>query len=105
MKKYKKSLSDFDVPHPLLAKGSNMEEVHIGKKIREKLDEQGRGVKWFSDRLGCCRDNVYKIFQRKYIDTGLLLKISQVLDYDFFADYSEMINNNYKSKTDGPDGI
>ena len=94
LKKYKKSLSDFDVPHPLLVKGSNMEEVHIGKKIREKLDEQGRGVKWFSDRLGCCRDNVYKIFQRKYIDTGLLLKISQVLDYDFFADYSEMINNN-----------
>ncbi|MCQ2315105.1 MAG: XRE family transcriptional regulator [Bacteroidales bacterium] len=71
-----------------------MVEVNIGKRIREKLDEQGRGVGWFADRLGCCRDNIYKIFQRKYIDTGLLLKISKVLDYDFFAEYSEYIKSN-----------
>lgn len=71
-----------------------MEEIHIGKKIREKLDEQGRSIKWFSDKLGCCRDNIYKIFQRKYIDTGLLFKISQVLDYDFFEDYSKMMGDN-----------
>lgn len=94
MKKNKNSLSDFDVSPPLLVKDSNMEGIHIGNRIREKLDEQGRSVKWFSDRLGCCRDNIYKIFQRKYIDTGLLLKISRVLDYDFFAEYSEYMNNN-----------
>jgi len=68
-----------------------MEEIHIGKKIREKLDEQGNGIKWFAEKLGCSRDNIYKIFQRKYIDTYLLMRISIALDYDFFAEYSEVI--------------
>lgn len=97
-------MSDFDVPHPLLVKCLNMEGIHIGNRIREKLDEQGRGVRWFADRLGCGRDNIYKIFQRKYIDTGLLLKISQVLDYDFFMEYSDLINKSDKLKPNGPDG-
>ena len=78
-----------------------MEELHTGEKIREKFDEQGHCVKWFSDKLGFCRDNVYKIFQRKYIDTGLLLKISMLLDYDFFAEYSALLNK--KNKSGGQD--
>lgn len=53
--------------------------------------EQGRSIKWFSNQLGCSRDNVYKIYQRQFIDTDLLYKISMILDYDFFADYSELM--------------
>lgn len=94
-------MSDFEVSLPLLLKHFYMEELHIGEKIREKLDEQGHCVKWFSDKLGFCRDNVYKIFHRKYIDTDLLLKISQLLDYDFFAEYSALLNE--KSKSDEQD--
>lgn len=104
MKKIKDSLSDFATLPPLLEKGLSMEEIHIGKRIRKKIDEQGRSVKWFAVRLGCGRDNVYKIFQRSSIDTNLLLRISMVLGCDFFEEYSKLVNN-YKYKTDGPDGI
>jgi hypothetical protein len=34
------------------------------------------------------RTNVYDVFTRDTIDTGLLRKISQILDHDFFSYYS-----------------
>lgn len=75
------------------------EEYHIGKKIQKTIIEQGRSVKWLSNQLGCSRDNVYKIYQRQFIDTDLLFKISMTLDYDFFADYSEFIKNKRQGRT------
>lgn len=41
----------------------------------------------FADQLGTVRQNVYRIFKKRHLDTGLLLKISQVLDHNFFQYY------------------
>lgn len=62
--------------------------VHIGKEIRMKLKERQRTVVWFSRQLSCSRTNVYKIFEKPNVDTALLLRISLILEHDFFLHFS-----------------
>ena len=72
------------------------EMLHIGKLIREELFRQERTVTWFAQKLYCERTNVYNIFKRKSIDTELLLRISQILDHDFFKVYQKEMEKNEK---------
>lgn len=65
--------------------------LHIGKLIQEELHRQERTVSWFARKLFCDRTNVYDIFQRRSIDTELLLRISMILNYDFFKHYTDEI--------------
>ncbi|MBR0077349.1 MAG: XRE family transcriptional regulator [Bacteroidales bacterium] len=44
---------------------------------------------WIAQQLGCHRNNVYLIFSRQWIDTGTLMKLSIILQYNFFAELSE----------------
>ena len=74
------------------------EEPHIGKLIKEELARQGRSITWLARQLGYSRQNAYKIFSRKWIYTDLLLKISDLLDYDFFQCYSDYRNNRKKDE-------
>ena len=60
------------------------EEVHIGRVIEQILHEQGRTVTWFAETLSYDRSNIYKIFRKKGIDTTLLMRISLILNYNFF---------------------
>lgn len=66
-------------------------QFNIGKIIQEELRRQGRSVIWFSRMINCDRRNVYDIFSRSYIDTGLLFRISHILNFDFFQYYSEAL--------------
>lgn len=61
----------------------------IGAVIREKLRERGKSVVWLARQLSCSRTNVYKIFDKHSVDTQELLRISVILNYDFFQHYSE----------------
>lgn len=61
--------------------------IHIGNQIEKVLRAQGRSVSWFAKQICCERTNVYSIFHRNSIDTELLLRISKVLNYDFFEEY------------------
>ena len=63
--------------------------INIGMAIREELKRQERTVAWFARKLGTSRMACYRIFESYSIDTYMLLKISKVLDFDFFALYSE----------------
>lgn len=62
--------------------------IHIGQLIEQTLKEQGRTVTWFAGQLCCTRPNVYKIFKKDNIDIKLLVRISDILQVDFFAVYS-----------------
>lgn len=62
--------------------------VHIGQKIKEKLEYRGIFVSELARRISTSRENIYSIFRRKTIDTGLLQKIGEALDHDFFQYYS-----------------
>ncbi len=64
-------------------------DVHIGKKIQEKLKEARYKKTEFADMINISRTVVYDIFKRKTIDTGLLKKISEVLNHDFFNYYEQ----------------
>lgn len=68
------------------------EEPHIGKLIKEELARQGRSITWLAAQLGYSRQHVYKLFRRQWIYTDLLLKISDLLDYDFFKCFSDYRN-------------
>ena len=66
--------------------------IHIGQLIEAELHRQERSVTWFANKLYCDRTNVYKIFRKQSIDTELLLRISHILNYNFFQYYdSELI--------------
>ena len=81
-------------------KGEPMnEEPHIGKIIKAALVEQGRSITWLAKQLGCSRQNTYKILNRKWIYTDLLLKICDILDYDFFKCFSEWREQRNKTIT------
>jgi hypothetical protein len=64
-----------------------MTPVEIGQKIKEVFDGRQMKLTDFADELGTVRQNVYRIFRKRHLDTGLLLKISKVLDHNFFQYY------------------
>ena len=59
-------------------------DIHIGKKIQERMKEEGRSVSWLAKKLNCNRSNIYKIYERANMDIILLSRISRILNYDFF---------------------
>jgi hypothetical protein len=61
--------------------------VEIGQKIKEVFDQRDMKLTDFADQLGTVRQNVYRIFKKRHLDTGLLIKISEVLNHNFFQYY------------------
>jgi len=66
-------------------------QYNIGSLIKAELERQERTVSWFARKLCCDRSNIYKLFQRSTIDTELLLRISKILNYNFFELYSKRL--------------
>ena len=69
---------------------------HVGHKIREIADRKGMQISELGRRINTARQNVYKILNKKTMDTGMLLKISKVLEYDFFQHYTPLKEENQK---------
>lgn len=63
-----------------------MKNIHIGSIIRSKLEESSLSIAEFADRINRTRPTIYDIFNRKSIDTDLLIKISEVLNYNFLQE-------------------
>jgi hypothetical protein len=63
--------------------------LHIGKEIERKFDESGIKPGEFAKRINTGPRNIYTIFKRKDINSGLLKKISDVLEFDFFSLYRD----------------
>lgn len=74
--------------------------LEIGLLIRQKLKERKRTIVWLAENLSCSRTNVYKIFDKRSIDTDYLLRISDILDYDFFKLYSEELKKRKENNND-----
>jgi transcriptional regulator with XRE-family HTH domain len=61
---------------------------HIGERIRERFEAKRSADPAFSKaefarRIHVHRSTVYHLFERHSIDTELLRRISEALDYDF----------------------
>ena len=66
-----------------------MEEIHIGQQVKLVLETKGISITEFAKRINKSRENVYSIFSRKSVDTSLLTKISEVLEFDFYKPLSK----------------
>ena len=63
-------------------------KIHIGKKIKEAVKKSGMSVTEFAAKINYSRRNIYSIFEKESVDTSLLIKISEVLEQDFFTHYN-----------------
>lgn len=66
-----------------------MEKLHIGERIKERAKELRMGATELGTLINTSKQNIYGIYKRRTIDTGLLKKISQALECDFFALYTD----------------
>lgn len=64
-----------------------MNTIHIGQEIQAVFDKTEHSISWLAKKLNFDRSNIYRIFNRKSIDTDLLFIISEVLQYNFFSLY------------------
>lgn len=69
-----------------------MAKVHIGKKIKEVLDNSPMKATELARKISLTRVGVYKIFEKESISTQQLQKISTVLKHDFFVYYQNQLN-------------
>lgn len=74
--------------------------MHIGKIIKEELHNKGISVTAFAESLCCNRQNVYKLFNKKDINTDLLFRISIILEFDFFAEISKCVYTRINSRSE-----
>ena len=70
--------------------------IHLGNMIKRELKAQGRSVSWLARTINMERSSIYKIFERNSLDVGLLIRISIVMDHDFFKDISQKIRDHYE---------
>lgn len=61
--------------------------IHIGKIIKLLVKKRGMSVTAFADKINYSRRNVYEIFEKGTIDTGLLIKIGKVLEENLFFNF------------------
>lgn len=45
-----------------------------------------------AQKITTSKQNIYSIYQRKTIDTGILVKICNALDYNFFTFYNKQLD-------------
>ncbi len=75
--------------------------MHIGEKIKARAKELRIGPTELARAIKTSKQNVYGIYLRETIDTGLLMKLGKALEFDFFAYYGTTGN----SAANNPGGI
>lgn len=70
-----------------------LKEVHIGKAIKERLDELKMTKTEFGRLIGVPQQHVNRIFERETIETKKLLKICRALEFNFFALFCQFPTN------------
>ena len=72
-------------------KSSNSGNIHIGHLIEAQLKRDERSVSWLARQIPCTRNHVYNIFRKPSLDCALLLRISRVMQFNFFQYYTQMV--------------
>jgi len=64
--------------------------IHIGEIISNRVLELGMSKMKFGQLINIQRQNVVKmVFEKNSLDTDLLIRISEALDFDFFQYYRQ----------------
>lgn len=84
-------------------KEKNMENaktsLHIGHLIQEQLRKDQRSVGWLSRQIPCSRNHVYKIFNKPSLDSDMILRISNAMNFNFFQYYTAEFLENLRKRT------
>ena len=72
-----------------------LKEVHIGQEIDKRRAELNMSKSEFGRLIGVPQQHVNRIFEKVSIDTAKLIKISRVLEFNFFSLYCDIPNNVY----------
>lgn len=78
-----------------------MAKIHIGKRIREVVEQSHHSITEFASLINRSRTVAYDIFERDTIDTGLLQQISEVLNHNFFRYYAQDTQSVVKEEKPG----
>ena len=74
-------------------------DLHIGHLIQEQLRKDQRSVGWLSRQIPCSRNHVYKIFNKPSLDSDLILRISNAMNFNFFQYYTAEFLENLRKRT------
>ena len=72
---------------------TNSRNIHIGRLIEEQLRRDERSVSWLARQIPCTRNHVYKIFRKSSLDCALLLRISKIMQFNFFQYYAAEVGD------------
>lgn len=67
-------------------------KVPIGKIIKQKLKDNDRSVSWLAKKVNCDRSNFSKKLNNNNIEIDLLFSISEILQEDFFVNYTKLLS-------------
>ena len=67
----------------------NFKNIHIGQMIEKRVTESGIEISRLCNFMKCTEEQIEKMYQKKSLDTEILLKWSKLLDYDFFRIYTQ----------------
>lgn len=76
-------------------------DIDIGAIIKKVSRDKNVGPTELGTRIETSKQNIYGIFQRKSMDSALLMKLSIALDYDFFKFYVEELAKYWDEKAPG----
>ncbi len=72
-------------------------KINAGQLVREVFKSTGLTVTELGKRVGTTRQNIYRIFDRKSIDSALLFRLGKAMSYDFYKHFSDyMADENIK---------
>lgn len=66
-------------------------KIHVGELIKKTVKSKGIKVSWLASQLNCHRNNIYKICEKQWLDTHILMQLSRYLNHDFFMDLSKCL--------------
>jgi len=68
-------------------------KINAGQLVREVFKSTGLSVTELGKRVGTTRQNIYRIFDRKSIDSALLFRLGKAMSYDFYKHFSDYMSD------------
>ncbi len=72
--------------------------ICIGEEIKKVAKDHKVTVSWLARELGCHRTNIYRIFDSASVDSEILLRLSIILNYNFFDLYTDVLKQKMDNK-------
>ncbi|KMQ60150.1 transposase [Chryseobacterium angstadtii] len=67
----------------------NFNKIHIGKLIEARVAEADIELARIKKYLNLSEERVRQMYEEEHLDTEILLRMSKLLEYDFFRIYSQ----------------